>query len=218
MKIKVCGMKHNIPEVASLKPAYLGFIFWEGSPRYFEGLIPNLEAGIKKVGVFVNASLDTICTLVKEHSLQLVQLHGSETPEFCSALREALHAKDNPPDRIAVIKVFSIRDSFDFEQIRQYEAVCEYFLFDTKGELPGGNGYTFDWQLLEGYPSNKPFFLSGGIGPGELPKIREFLNRPEAQFCHAIDVNSGFELAPGNKNTESLKLFINELQQGFNMH
>lgn len=212
MKIKVCGMKHNVPEVASLKPAYLGFIFWEGSPRYFKGHIPNLQAGIEKVGVFVDASLDAICNIAKAYSLQLIQLHGSETPEFCGALREALNAQGNTHDKIAVIKVFSVRDSFNFKQIGPYEAVCDYFLFDTKGELPGGNGFTFDWQLLEGYPSTKPFFLSGGIGPGELQHIREFLKRPEAQFCHAIDVNSGFELAPGNKNTEILKPFINELQ------
>jgi phosphoribosylanthranilate isomerase len=212
MKIKVCGMKRNITEVAGLHPAYLGFIFWEGSPRYFEGEMPVMGDNPKKVGVFVNASYGTILEITARYGLHMIQLHGNETPEFCKALRKLLHPRGENIRNTKITKVFSVRDSFDFSVLQSYEQVCDYFLFDTKGLLPGGNGYTFDWTLLSNYPSNTPFFLSGGIGPGELDQIRAFLQRPEAKFCHAIDVNSRFEQQPGFKNTETLEPFIREIQ------
>jgi phosphoribosylanthranilate isomerase len=104
--------------------------------------------------------------------------------------------------------VFSIKEEFDFSLLAPFEKVCDYFLFDTKGKLPGGNGYVFDWSVLKDYPSSKPYFLSGGIGLGNSEEITAFLNRPEAKYCHAIDVNSTFEVAPGLKKIEALKEFI----------
>jgi phosphoribosylanthranilate isomerase len=196
MKLKICGMKYpnNILEVGSLLPDYMGFIFWEKSARYFEGSIPELPKSIKKVGVFVNATQEEILKKIVQYDLQAVQLHGQESVEFC------LDLKDKIDNSIEIIKVFSVDDSFDFEVLKPFEAVCDYFLFDTKGKLPGGNGTTFDWKVLEKYPSSKPFFLSGGIGINEMGAVNEIskTNLP----IYAIDVNSKFEIEPGLKNIQ----------------
>lgn len=209
MKLKVCGMKLNTLEVATLCPDYLGFIFWEPSKRYFDGNIPKLPASIKKVGVFVDAPLEEIRKKVKEYSLQAVQLHGKESPEFCSDLKKSTsdRSKALEENSLEIIKVFSIKDDFDFNNLAPYENVCDFFLFDTKGKLPGGNGFTFSWEVLKNYPSSKPYFLSGGIGLDEIEKIREFQQRPESKYCHAIDVNSKFESEPGLKDIDKLKEF-----------
>lgn len=209
MKLKVCGMKLNTLEVATLDPDYLGFIFWEPSKRYFDGNIPKLPASIKKVGVFVDAPLEEIRKKVKEYSLQAVQLHGKESPEFCSDLKKSTsdRSKALEENSLEIIKVFSIKDDFDFSNLAPYENVCDFFLFDTKGKLPGGNGFTFSWEVLKNYPSSKPYFLSGGIGLDEIEKIREFQQRPESKYCHAIDVNSKFESQPGLKDIDKLKEF-----------
>jgi phosphoribosylanthranilate isomerase len=211
MKLKVCGMKHNIAEVAGLLPDYLGFIFWENSPRYFEGELPPLPGSIHKVGVFVDAPVEIIEKKIRQYGLQAVQLHGSESPEFCLKLRNSLASPANGTPPLEIIKVFSLKDQFDFDVLAPYEEVCDYFLFDSKGPLPGGNGYAFDWELLSGYPSSKPFFLSGGIGPENLHQLKTFLGRPEAAFCHSLDVNSRFEKIPGKKDPGKLKEFIKEL-------
>lgn len=199
----------NTLEVATLDPDYLGFIFWEPSKRYFDGNIPKLPASIKKVGVFVDAPLEEIRKKVKEYSLQAVQLHGKESPEFCSDLKKSTsdRSKALEENSLEIIKVFSIKDDFDFSNLAPYENVCDFFLFDTKGKLPGGNGFTFSWEVLKNYPSSKPYFLSGGIGLDEIEKIREFQQRPESKYCHAIDVNSKFESEPGLKDIDKLKEF-----------
>lgn len=199
----------NTLEVATLDPDYLGFIFWEPSKRYFDGNIPKLPASIKKVGVFVDAPLEEIRKKVKEYKLQAVQLHGKESPEFCSDLKKSTsdRSKALEENSLEIIKVFSIKDDFDFSNLAPYENVCDFFLFDTKGKLPGGNGFTFSWEVLKNYPSSKPYFLSGGIGLDEIEKIREFQQRPESKYCHAIDVNSKFESEPGLKDIDKLKEF-----------
>lgn len=206
MRLKICGMKYteNILEVGSLLPDYVGFIFWKKSARYFEGIIPELPKSVKKVGVFVNAPLDEILEKIKTHDLQAVQLHGDESVEFCELL------KKKKPNLTDVIKVFPILDTFDFGILNPYEKVCDFFLFDTKGKLPGGNGTTFDWKVLEKYPSTKPFFLSGGIGIEEFDSIKEILktNLP----IYAIDLNSKLEIEPGLKNINFVRT-IRELSQ-----
>lgn len=191
MKLKICGMKYpeNILEVGALLPDYMGFIFWERSARFFDGETPNLPDTIKKVGVFVNESVENIIEKINKYNLQAVQLHGKESVEFCQDL------KNNIDSKIEIIKVFSVGDDFDFDVLKPFENVCDYFLFDTKGKLPGGNGTTFDWKILEKYKSEKPFFLSGGIGIEEIPAIKN-LKLP----IYAIDVNSRFEIEPGLKN------------------
>jgi phosphoribosylanthranilate isomerase len=206
MKLKICGMKYpdNIIEVGSLLPDYMGFIFWEKSARFFDGVIPHLPKSIKKVGVFVNETAEVILAKAIKYDLQAIQLHGQESAEFC------LHLKTELDAEIEIIKVFSVDDNFDFEILKPFETVCDYFLFDTKGKLPGGNGTTFDWKALEKYPSSKPFFLSGGIGLEEIDLIKEILttNLP----LYAIDVNSKFEIEPGLKDKKILKKFQNNLK------
>ena len=193
MKLKICGMKYpeNILEVSQLLPDYLGFIFFKKSSRFFDGKIPKIPNSIKKVGVFVNTSLEEINGKIKKYNLDLIQLHGNETPAFCENLKQ---------DKIEIIKVFSVDDDFDFEILNEYENVCDYFLFDTKGKLHGGNGFTFNWQILEKYKSKKPLFLSGGIGIEEIENIKK-LNLT----IYAIDVNSKFEIEPGLKNIKLLQ-------------
>ena len=114
--------------------------------------------------------------------------------------------KKNTPKGIYIIKVFSILDTFDFDLLRPFETGCDYFLFDTKGKLPGGNGSSFDWKVLEKYPSTKPFFLSGGIGINEMSAVNEIskTNLP----IYAIDINSKFEIEPGLKNIELLNIIV----------
>jgi phosphoribosylanthranilate isomerase len=206
MKLKICGMKYpdNILEVGALLPDYMGFIFWEKSARYFDGVIPQLPKSIKKVGVFVNETGEIILAKAKKYDLQAIQLHGNESVAFCQDLKNKI---ENP---IEIIKVFSVDDYFDFEVLKPFETVCDYFLFDTKGKLPGGNGTTFDWKVLEKYPSSKPFFLSGGIGIDEIEAVKEIAktNLP----LYAIDVNSKFEIEPGLKNIEKLDSFKNNLK------
>lgn len=206
LKLKVCGMNKNTTEVASLKPDYLGFIFWEPSKRYFEGNLPSIPHSVKKVGVFVDATILEIAEKVKTYGLLFVQLHGKETPAYCDELKKVL-------PQLKIIKVFSIAVNFDFNQLKHFEDVCDYYLFDSKGKLPGGNGYVFNWEVLKKYPYTKPYFLSGGIGLEEIESIKDFIKAPGSQYCEVIDVNSKFEVEPGLKNIEELKVFKKALSQ-----
>jgi phosphoribosylanthranilate isomerase len=200
LKIKVCGMREpdNIRQVAELQPDYMGFIFYEDSPRYCRStitpeLLADLPTGIAKVGVFVNETTSTVLDTVREFGLDLVQLHGRETPGQCRELQEA---------GIALIKVFSVDDRFTFENTLLYERYCDFFLFDTRGRNYGGNGTVFDWEIMKGYFADKPYFLSGGLNLENL-KSKEFQELRPKPF--AIDVNSGFEMEPGLKDVEQLK-------------
>jgi phosphoribosylanthranilate isomerase len=212
MKLKICGMKYkdNIQAVAQLQPDYLGFIFYDKSARHFNTFIPELPNSIKKVGVFVDEDLEKVLEKKEEFNLQALQLHGNESPEYCLELKEKCQTEYNQ-SVIEIIKVFSIKNEFNFDSLQPYEDVCEYFLFDTKGELPGGNGYTFNWDVLKRYPSTKPYFLSGGIGLNEIKKIKEFKESPASEYCYALDVNSKFEVEAGLKNIEKLEKFKTSL-------
>lgn len=204
-------MKYNTAEVATLQPDYLGFIFYGKSPRNFEGTIPELPEGIKKVGVFVDASIQTVLEKVNHYSLDVIQLHGKESAKYTNDLLRVLI--DSATKCPKIIKVFSIKDEFDFSQLRPYKDLVDYYLFDTKGKLPGGNGYTFNWDVLKDYPSTKPYFLSGGIGLDELEKIKKFKESPASKYCYAVDVNSQFEIEPGLKNIEEVEKFKHELNK-----
>ena len=204
MKLKVCGMREpdNIAALSALQPDYMGFIFWAPSSRYVSETTLVLDKSIKKTGVFVDASVDYIQSSISTHQLQAVQLHGEETPSYCQLVQGF---------GVEVIKAFSVKDAFDFSMLEAYENSCDFFLFDTKGALPGGNGYTFDWSLLKEYPSQKPFFLSGGIGLENTQEIKELLNTDLPLY--AIDVNSKFEVTPGLKKIEDITQFKNELYE-----
>jgi phosphoribosylanthranilate isomerase len=202
--LKICGMKHNIAEVAALQPDYLGFVFYEKSPRYFEGEIPSLSPGIKKVGVFVDEKISKVIDLCKKYSLDVIQLHGNETKEYVLDLQGYLTLLY--PD-VLVWKAFSVDEEFDFSEIKIFENKVDAFLFDTKGKEKGGTGKTFDWEILKKYPLKKPFILSGGIGLEEVDSLKKILKTDLP--IHAIDVNSKFETAFGLKDAVLLQGFKN---------
>ena len=189
----------NITEISALQPDYLGFIFWEKSKRNMTlATIPELPETTKKVGVFVDASIQEITAKINQYQLDVIQLHGNESVIFCRNVKKL---------GVEVIKVFSMNSNFNFSLVKEYVLAVDYFLFDTKGKLPGGNGITFDWNVLENYHFNVPYFLSGGIGTTEIDGIKEFLKSPAAKKCYAIDVNSRFEKKPGIKNKIKLQKF-----------
>ena len=207
MKVKVCGMreKANIEQLAALQPDFIGFIFYDKSPRYIgeeldEEFVRSLPRNIKKVGVFVNASPDYILTMVKRFDLQYAQLHGNEMPDLCRSIRQK---------GVNVIKAFSIDENFNFAMLNNYKPFCDLFLFDTKGTQPGGNGTTFDWRLLRKYDNDKPFFLSGGIS---LDNTEEVLELARTMRIYGVDVNSQFESAPGVKEIEHLQKLIQKVR------
>lgn len=206
MKLKVCGMKYNTLEVAALQPDYLGFIFYEKSPRNYDGEIVTLSENIKKVGVFVDADIAFAKAHIEKYNLDSVQLHGSESPEYIKELKEVLS------NEVEVWKVFSIKDTFNFDKLIPYEGHVNAFLFDTKGKEKGGNGYTFDWNVLKNYTSNTPFILSGGIGLEEIDNLKEILATDLPIL--ALDVNSKFEDTPGQKNVAALQEFQKHFREG----
>ncbi|WP_232771587.1 phosphoribosylanthranilate isomerase [Tenacibaculum sp. Bg11-29] len=201
----------NIQQVAALQPDYLGFIFYDRSKRNFEGIIPDLPKEIKKAGVFVNEIPEIVVSFVEEYGLNMIQLHGEETPEYLDRLgtifKESI-AEKHPKAKYKIpeiIKTFGIKDDFDFNTLKPYEEFVDFFLFDTKGKERGGNGITFDWSVLKGYNSNKPFFLSGGIGMEEVNEIKE-LQKTDLPI-YALDVNSKFETEAGLKSVKNIAEF-----------
>lgn len=201
MKLKVCGMRDrvNIDEVSSLKPDFMGFIFYPDSPRFVgENFSPPPTKGVDRVGVFVNDTTASILAKAKLYDLRYVQLHGSETVEQCHELRR---------HNLLIIKVFSIATEIDFSLLKSYQTAVDFFLFDTKGKYYGGNSSKFDWTVLSDYNLTTPFFLSGGITPEDVSEI----NALKYDKLYAIDVNSGVELSPGLKNLDKIKTIKNKL-------
>lgn len=196
--IKVCGMRdsQNISALARLSIDWMGMIFWSGSKRYVSTPPDHLPQGLKIVGVFVDASLDDIRQHVVDYQLDLIQLHGHETPEFLKALKPLI-----------LVKAFNIASTNDLKQTEAYDGIADYFLFDTKGKVVGGNGEKFDWSVLSSYQGSTPFLLSGGIGPEDAESVKSF-HHPK---CIGIDLNSRFEIAPGLKDINKLATFIKQL-------
>ncbi|GAB2599298.1 phosphoribosylanthranilate isomerase [Spirosoma areae] len=206
MKIKVCGLRdaENLKEIAALNPDFVGFIFYDQSPRFVgedldEAAVKSLPRPIRKVGVFVNASPDLILRSVKKYDFQYVQLHGNETPEYCRSLRNR---------GINIIKAFRVDESFNFSMLNNFKAQCDFFLFDAKGDQPGGNGVTFDWSILNRYDNEKPFFISGGIGLDNLNQLEAL----KGMKLYGVDVNSQVETAPGVKDIAKVKELIARLR------
>lgn len=205
MQIKVCGIT-NLEQATALQVMgvdYIGFIFYPASKRYvleklsLTDLASFKPVGVKKVGVFVNEPLDQLLQIVQSAGLDIVQLHGDETPEYCAALRQ----------KVVTIKVFRVGAAVpDFAA---YEASVDYFLFDTDSALYGGTGQHFNWELIKGSTIPKPYFLSGGIGPNDVQGIHVMEKTKAGKSLLALDINSQFELSPGMKDLEKIKIFIN---------
>ncbi len=205
MKIKVCGLKdpENIKAVAALAPDYMGFIFYGPSPRYVDELqsdvLNAIPHTINKTAVFVNESAETINKLIEKFNFDFIQLHGDEKPALCNSFR----------DKAIVIKAFGINDDFDFEQLKAYKKKVDLFLFDTKTDSHGGSGKTFNWDILDKYELDIPFFLSGGLSLDNLDEVKT-INHP--QF-YGVDLNSKFETAPGLKDLKKLGKAFNIIRE-----
>jgi phosphoribosylanthranilate isomerase len=180
---------------------WMGFIFWPKSSRYVSECPCYLPTHCKRVGVFVDADIHEVQQKVAEYGLDYIQLHGHERPDYIRQLR----ADGSSP---AIIKAISISSHDDIATYKDYEGLVDYFLFDTKAQLPGGNGQQFDWNVLADYDGNTPFLLSGGIDPDDAERIRTFIH-PQ---CLGIDLNSRFELAPALKDINKLKEFIKKVR------
>ena len=188
--IKVCGMREaeNIREAEALGIDLMGFIFWPKSSRYVSERPAYLPKKCKRVGVFVDASLEDIRQHVTDYQLDIIQLHGQESPAFAKALKP-----------LPVIKAFNIATAEDFRQTVAYEGIVDYFLFDSKGKAVGGNGKKFDWSVLEAYHGETPFLLSA-------ESVISF-HQPK---CIGIDLNSRFEIEPALKDIPKLRQFVNQ--------
>ncbi len=196
--IKVCGMRDaaNIRAVEALGISLMGLIFWPKSKRYVSERPAYLPTQCKRVGVFVDEDCEKVKHIADEYALDIIQLHGSESPEYAKALRQW-----------PLIKAFNIATKEDLKATKPYEGIVDYFLFDTKGKSVGGNGEKFDWSVLEDYTGDTPFLLSGGIGPDDAERVKNF-HHPR---CMGIDLNSQFEVAPALKDVAALADFIAQL-------
>jgi len=195
----------NISGVVAVDPDFMGFIFYPKSKRFvgFEPLpkvLAEVPDSVKKVGVFVNETVEKVLSVSDNWDLDAIQLHGGESPEFCKQTKDS---------GLIVLKAFSIDETFNFDVLEAYRESCDFFLFDTKSKLPGGSGIKFNWQLLNQYRLDKPFFLSGGIGDDDADAIRK-LSHPQ---LFGIDINSGFEISPALKDVDRIEKFILKVRQ-----
>ena len=210
-RIKVCGM--TLPEQVNaldeMGVDFAGFIFYPKSPRYMRNkLTPEkmkkIKGRIAKVGVFVNLPYDELMKTVEDYRLDMVQLHGDETPRFCEQVA----------NYVSVIKAFRMSDNDPVEWfIRPYHEGSDMYMFDTLGSGYGGTGKKFDWNVLENTNINKLFFLSGGIEPGDEEKLKAFAQGPAAKNLFAVDINSKFEVSAGVKDMERVRKFVQTLKE-----
>lgn len=198
MIVKVCGMRdeENIRQVEALGIDLMGFIFWPRSSRYVAERPSYLPTRCKRVGVFVDEEIETLKRIADDYALDVIQLHGHETPAYVAQLKGR-----------SVIKAFNVATAADFVQTKDYAGLADYFLFDTKGKAVGGNGEKFDWSVLDDYTGDTPFLLSGGIGPDDAERVKAFCH----PRCMGIDLNSRFELSPALKDINKLQDFLNAL-------
>ncbi|MGG9972237.1 phosphoribosylanthranilate isomerase [Ferruginibacter sp. SUN002] len=210
MRVKVCGITdaEQLQELPEVGATFAGFIFYPKSPRYvLRHMTTNQikkENNMNKVGVFVNASTEEVLQMVDECRLHMVQLHGDETPKYCEKIA----------DYISVVKAFRLSETDNIGyRIQEYMNVCDMFMFDTEGAGYGGTGKKFDWAQLKGTQVGKPYFLSGGIEPGDADKLRAFKETPEAKALFAVDINTKFEIATGVKDMALIKKFTEQLNK-----
>ncbi len=205
LKLKVCGLRdsENIKDIIDVKPDYMGFIFYKPSPRYVGEsfsieLMNTIPSTIEKVGIFVNDDIGNVIDIATKYRLDMVQLHGDEPPGYCKKLEGR---------GFRIIKAVRIFSKKDLKLVNKYKNYIDYALLDRGGVNFGGNGVKFDWEFLDFYESDIPFFLSGGIRLEDIPKIASIKHNN----LHAIDVNSGFETAPGYKNVSKLSTLKNKM-------
>jgi len=211
MRIKVCGMTdlQQLHQLGELGVEFAGMIFYHKSPRFvlkhLTGVqVKRAKLRVYKVGVFVNAPYDEIINHTENFGLDMVQLHGDETPKFCEKVS----------DYISVIKAFRLTEMDNIPwMIKDYAEAADMYMFDTIGAGYGGTGKKFNWQMLHGLNIGKPFFLSGGIEPTDTTAIKEFAKEDVAKDLFALDVNSKFEKIPGVKDMEMVRRFVEEIRK-----
>ena len=202
----------NIRDISALGVDMIGLIFYPPSPRYVQrfssgaGIIPDYAPDMGKtplrVGVFVDEMPQNIVTRVYNYKLDYIQLHGNEPRETLENLRATIDPDIKP--KIKIIKAISVSSAEDIKKYKEYVGAADLFLFDTKCKTVGGSGEQFDWQVLQAYDGDVPFLLSGGIGPDDAERIKNF-HHPK---CIGIDLNSKFEIEPALKDVEKLKQFL----------
>lgn len=202
----------NIRDISALGVDMIGLIFYPPSPRYVQqfssgaGIIPDYAPDMGKtplrVGVFVDDMPQNIVTRVYKYKLDYIQLHGNEPRETLENLRATIDPDIKP--KIKIIKAISVSSAEDIKKYKEYVGAADLFLFDTKCKTVGGSGEQFDWQVLQAYDGDVPFLLSGGIGPDDAERIKNF-HHPK---CIGIDLNSKFEIEPALKDVEKLKQFL----------
>lgn len=202
----------NIRDISALGVDMIGLIFYPPSPRYLQqfssgaGIIPDYAPDMGKtplrVGVFVDDMPQNIVTRVYNYKLDYIQLHGNEPRETLENLRATIDPDIKP--KIKIIKAISVSSAEDIKKYKEYVGAADLFLFDTKCKTVGGSGELFDWQVLQAYDGDVPFLLSGGIGPDDAERIKNF-HHPK---CIGIDLNSKFEIEPALKDVEKLKQFL----------
>lgn len=202
----------NIRDISALGVDMIGLIFYPPSPRYVQqfssgaGIIPDYAPDMGKtplrVGIFVDDMPQNIVTRVYNYKLDYIQLHGNEPRETLENLRATIDPDIKP--NIKIIKAISVSSAEDINKYKEYVGVADLFLFDTKCKTVGGSGEQFDWQVLQAYDGDVPFLLSGGIGPDDAERVRNF-HHPK---CIGIDLNSKFEIEPALKDVEKLKQFL----------
>ena len=202
----------NIRDISALGVDMIGLIFYPPSPRYVQqfssgaGIIPDYAPDMGKtplrVGVFVDDMPQNIVTRVYNYKLDYIQLHGNEPRETLENLRATIDPDIKP--KIKIIKAISVSSAEDIKKYKEYVGAADLFLFDTKCKTVGGSGEQFDWQVLQAYDGDVPFLLSGGIGPDDAERVKNF-HHPK---CIGIDLNSKFEIEPALKDVEKLKQFL----------
>ncbi len=209
MRVKVCGMTQldQVRKLEEMGIDFAGFIFYPKSPRFAGRHISGdqmrrAKLRIGKVGVFVNTPYENMMHMVDEYGLDMVQLHGDETPRTCEQIA----------NYVTVIKVFRLGENDPISWItKPYEESCDMFLFDTLGVGYGGTGKKFNWDLLKPAAIEKLFFLSGGIEPEDTNKLKSFFNEEESKKLFSIDINSRFEIQSGLKDLDKIEQFYKSL-------
>lgn len=206
IKVKVCGItdRENLCQLSELGIDFAGFNFLPASPRYVGNdpghlLSYTLSSQIARTGVFVNCDQSLVVTVSRKYHLGYIQLHGSESEDYCLGLKN---------EGFKIIRAFTIVPGFDFRNLESYSEVCDLFLFDSRAEGDMRGGRKFNWSLLNYYTLGVPFFLAGGIGPGDAGMIRAL----DHDMFYGVDLNSRFEERPGFKDIAMLKEFIGELK------
>jgi len=207
IKVKVCGLNNpeNARKIAVLDIDYAGFIFYPASERYVGNkpdpdLFSSVPRRIKKTGVFVDEAKEKVMKISGMYSLDVVQLHGNESIEYCREMKN---------NGLTVIKVFHIKNEIDQDSVNSWSDVCDYFLFDTATDSLGGSGKKFNWDFFKEQKFKRPFFLGGGIGPEDFNDLKKIQN----EMFYAADINSRFEISPGIKDYEKIKSFVEYLKK-----